>query len=91
MKEICDEYDDKCTEKEDFMPEIDDGKSRSCIDERLKDSVEKVQFTKNDKIQEATDEWEEMLKMQAMKRREDMEETNKNYMVLKWKTSWCLW
>ena len=35
------------------MQEIDDGKSRSCIDESLKDSVEKVQFTKNDKIQEA--------------------------------------
>ena len=46
-----------------FMPDIDDGKSRSCIDERLKDSVEKVQFTKSDKIQEETDEWEEMLKM----------------------------
>ena len=46
------------------MLEIDDGKSRSCIDERLKDSIEKVQFTKNDKIQEATDELEEMLKMQ---------------------------
>ena len=40
------------------MPQIDDGKSISCIDERLKDSVEKVQFTKNDKIQEATDEYE---------------------------------
>ena len=38
------------------MPEIDDGKSISCIDEILKDFVEKVQFTKNDKIQEATDE-----------------------------------
>ena len=45
------------------MPEIDDGKSRSCIDESLKDSAEKVQFTKNDKIQEATNESEEMLKM----------------------------
>ena len=38
------------------MPDIDDGKSRSCIDEILKDYAEKVQFTKNDKIQEATDE-----------------------------------
>ena len=39
------------------MPDIDGGKSRSCIDESLKDSVEKVQFIKkNDKIQEATDE-----------------------------------
>ena len=28
-------YDDKCIEKEDFMPEIDDGKSRSCIDESI--------------------------------------------------------
>ena len=45
------------------MPDIDDGKSRSCIDESLKDSAEKVLFTKNDKIQEATDESEEMLKM----------------------------
>ena len=45
------------------MPEIYDGKSRSCIDESLRDSTEKVQFTKNDKIQEATDESEEMLKM----------------------------
>ena len=64
MKEICEEYDDKGIEKEDFMPDIDDGKSRSCIDERLKDSAEKVQFTKNDKIQEVTDELEEILKMQ---------------------------
>ena len=32
------------------MQEIDDGKSKSCIDENLKDFVEKVQFTKNDKI-----------------------------------------
>ena len=55
VKEICEEYDDKGTDKEDFMPYIDDGKSRSCIDESLKDSVEKVQFTKNDKIQ-ATNE-----------------------------------
>ena len=39
-------------------------KSRSWIDESLKDSVDKVQFTKKDKIQEATDESEEMLKMQ---------------------------
>ena len=45
------------------MPEIDDGKSRSCIHEILKDSADKVQFTKNDKIQEATNESEEMLKM----------------------------
>ena len=64
VKEICEEYDDKGIDKEDFMPDIDDGKSRSCIDERLKDSAEKVQFTKNDKIQEATDDSEEMLKMQ---------------------------
>ena len=35
------------------MLDIDDGKSRSYIDESLKDFVEKVQFTKNDKIQEA--------------------------------------
>ena len=32
---------DKGTDKEEFMLEIDDGKSRSCIDESLKDSVEK--------------------------------------------------
>lgn len=64
VKEICEEYDEKGTEKEDFMPEIDDGKSRSYIDESLKDSAEKVQFAKNDKNQEATDESEEMLKMQ---------------------------
>ena len=38
------------------MPKIDDGKSRWCIDESLKDSAKKVQFTKNNKIQEATDE-----------------------------------
>ena len=44
------------------MPEIDDGKSRSCIDEILRVFAEKVQFTKNDKIEEATDESEEMLK-----------------------------
>ena len=56
VKEICEEYDDKGREKEEFMPEIDDGKSRSCIDESIKDSAEKVQFTKNDKIQEAIDE-----------------------------------
>ena len=55
VKYICEEYDDKGTEKEDFMPDIDD--------ESFKDSVEKVQFTKNDKIQEATHESEEMLKM----------------------------
>ena len=42
VKEICKEYDDKGTVKEEFMPDIDDGKSRSCIDEILKDSVEKV-------------------------------------------------
>ena len=35
VKEICEEYDDKGTEKQDFMPEIDDGKSRSCIDESI--------------------------------------------------------
>ena len=42
VKEICEEYDDKGREKEDFMSNIDDGKYRSCIDERLKDSAEKV-------------------------------------------------
>ena len=41
VKEICEEYDDKGTEKEDFMLEIDDGKSRSCIDACLKDSMNK--------------------------------------------------
>ena len=41
VKEICEEYDDKGIEKEDFMPDIDDGKSRSCIDEILKDSMNK--------------------------------------------------
>ena len=41
MKEICKNYDDKGTEKEEFMPEIDDGKSISCIDEILKDSMNK--------------------------------------------------
>ena len=41
VKEICEEYDDKGIEKEDFMPENDDGKSRSCIDESLKDSMNK--------------------------------------------------
>ena len=56
LKEICDEYDDKGTKKEEFMPNIDDGKSISCIDESLKDSAKKVQFTKNYKIQEATHE-----------------------------------
>ena len=56
MKEKCEEYDDKYTKKEEFMLEIDDGKYRSCINESLKDSAEKVQFTKNDKIQEETDE-----------------------------------
>ena len=40
MKEICEEYDDKGTKEEEFMPEIVDGKSRSCIDEILKDSVD---------------------------------------------------
>ena len=64
VKEICEEYDDKGTNKEDLLPKIHDGKSRSCIDESLKDSTEKVQFKKNDKIQEAIDESEEMLKMQ---------------------------
>ena len=66
LKEICEDYDDKGTKKEDFMPNIDDGKSRSCIDESLKDSTEKVQFTKNDKIQEVTDESEEILKMKKI-------------------------
>ena len=64
MKEICEEYDDKGIDKEDFMPDIDDGKSISCNDERLKDSVDKLQFTENDKIQEATDDSQEMWKMQ---------------------------
>ena len=41
MKEICEEYDDKGIEKEDIMPDIDDGKSRSSIDESLKDSTNK--------------------------------------------------
>ena len=41
VKEICEEYDDKGKEKEEFMPEIDDGKSRSCIDESLKDCTNK--------------------------------------------------
>ena len=67
VKEICEEYDDKGTEREDFMPDIDEGKSISYIDESLKDYAEKLQSTKNDKIQEATDEWEEMLKMKPMK------------------------
>ena len=66
MKEICEEYDDKGTKKEEFMPEIDDGKSKSCIDESLKDYVEKVQFTKNDKIQEVTDKSEKILKMKKI-------------------------
>ena len=39
VKELCEEYDDKGTEKEEFMPEIDDGKSISCIHEILKDSA----------------------------------------------------
>ena len=47
-----------------FFTYLGFNKSRSCIDEILKDSAEKVQFTKNDKIQEATNESEEMLKMQ---------------------------
>ena len=51
MKETCEDYDDKGIDKEDFIPNIDDGKYRSCIDESLKDSIEKVHFTKNDKIQ----------------------------------------
>ena len=42
VKEICEEYDDKGTKKEEFIPEIDDGKSRSCINEILKDYAEKV-------------------------------------------------
>ena len=58
MKEICEDYDDKGTKKEEFTWDIDDGKSISCINEGLKDSAEKVQFTKNDKIQEAIDECE---------------------------------
>ena len=41
LKEICEEYDDNVTKKEDFMPDIDDGKSRSCIDESLKDCMNK--------------------------------------------------
>ena len=41
MKELCEEYDDKGTEKEDFITKIDDGKSISCIDEILKDSMNK--------------------------------------------------
>ena len=41
MKEICEEYDDKGINKEDFVPEIDGGKYRSCIDESLKDSTNK--------------------------------------------------
>ena len=35
VKEICEECDDKGREKEEFMLEIDDGKSRSCIDESI--------------------------------------------------------
>ena len=41
VKEICEEYDDKGTEKEEFMPDFDDGKYRSGIDEILKDSTNK--------------------------------------------------
>ena len=41
VKEICEEYDGKGTKKENFMPEIDDGKSTSWIDERLKYSTNK--------------------------------------------------
>ena len=41
VKEICEDYDDKGIEKEEFMSEIDDGKSRSCIDEILKHSMNK--------------------------------------------------
>ena len=33
---------DKVTGKDDFMSRIDDQNSRSCIDESLKDSIEKV-------------------------------------------------
>ena len=58
MKETCEDYDDKGIDKEDFMPEVDDGKSISYTDESLKDFAEKVHFTKNDKIQEAIDEYE---------------------------------
>ena len=39
VKEIHEEYDDKGTEKEEFIPDIDDGKSKSCIDESLKDWI----------------------------------------------------
>ena len=42
MKEICEEYDDKGTEKEEFIPEIDDGKSRLYINESSMDYAEKV-------------------------------------------------
>ena len=56
VKELCEEYDDTGKKKEDFMPENDDGKSISCIHESLKNFVEKVQFTKKDKIQEGTDD-----------------------------------
>ena len=42
MEYICEEYDDKGTEKEGFIPEIDDGKSRLYIYESSKDSAEKV-------------------------------------------------
>ena len=42
MKYICEEYDDKGTEKQKFIPKIDDGKSRLYINESSKDSTEKV-------------------------------------------------
>jgi len=64
VEEICEEFDDKDTEKHEFIPEIDNGKAISFIDESSKDSAEKVQFTKDDKIQEVTDELEEMLNIQ---------------------------
>lgn len=64
VKEICKAFDEKDTEKQEFIPEIDNVKARLCIDERSKESVEKVQLTKDDKIQEVTDKAEEMLKIQ---------------------------
>lgn len=64
VKEICKAFDEKDTEKQDFILEIDNGKARSCIDERSKECVEKVQLTKDDKFQEVTDQSEEMLKVQ---------------------------
>ena len=41
VKDICEEYDDKGKKKEDFVPEIDGEKYRSCIDESLKDYANK--------------------------------------------------